>query len=150
MLIHSGDISLNAGPVYNKKSLDSNEWNVFKSKGIHLIHLNVDIPLSKNDEIRCIAERANAAVIGIAKSKLDQSEIQIDNYYLLQCDRNRNSGDVACYRRNDSSYVQKDFFPNGIENIFFEILFPKTKPITVGILYRPPSQTNFLEVLKIM
>ena len=35
----SGDISLNPGPVYNNESLDSNEWNVFKSKRIHLIHL---------------------------------------------------------------------------------------------------------------
>ena len=75
--------------------------------------------------MRCIAERANAAVIGITKSKFDQSifqsEIQIDNYYLLQCDRNRNSGDVACSIRGDISYAQKDFFPNGIENIFLEI-----------------------------
>ena len=31
--------------------------------------------------------------------------------------------------------------------MFFEILFPKTTPITVGIMYRPPSQTNFLEIL---
>ena len=43
--------------------------------------------------------------------------------------------------------MQKDFFPNVIENIFFEILLPKTSPITVGIMYRPPSQTNFLEIL---
>ena len=43
--------------------------------------------------------------------------------------------------------MQKDFLPNVIENIFFEILLPKTTPITVGIIYRPPSQTNFLEIL---
>ena len=45
------------------------------------------------------------------------------------------------------SYVQKNFFPNVIKNIFFKILLPKTTPITVGIMYRPPSQTNFLEIL---
>ena len=43
--------------------------------------------------------------------------------------------------------MQKDFFPNVIGSIFFEILLPKTTPITVGIMYRPPSQTNFLEIL---
>ena len=43
--------------------------------------------------------------------------------------------------------MQKDFFPNVIENIFFEILLPKTSPIPVGIMYRPSSQTNFLEIL---
>ena len=151
LLILSGDISLNPEPFSNNQSLHSNEWNVFRSKGIHLIHLNVNSLLPKIDEIRYIAERTKAAVIGITESKLDesifQSEIQIDNYDLLQCDRNRNGGGVACYIRSDISYVQKDFFPNVIENIFFEILLPKTSPITVGIMYRPPSQTNFLEIL---
>ena len=151
MLLLSGDISLNPGPVYNNQSLHSNEWDVFRSKGIYLIHLNVDILLPKIDEIRYIAERTKAAVIGITESKLDesifQSEIQIDNYDLLRCDRNRNGGGVARYIRSDISYVRKDFFPNVVENIFFEILLPKTSLITVGIMYGPPSQTNFLEIL---
>ena len=34
-----------------------------------------------------------------------------------------------------------------IKNIFFETLLPKTTPVTVGIMYRPPKQTNFLEIL---
>ena len=97
---------------------------------IHLTHLNVNSLLRKIDEIRYIAERTKAAVIGITESKLDesifQSEIQIDNYDLLRCDRNRNGGGVECYIRSDISYVQKQFFPNVIENIFFEILLPKT------------------------
>ena len=41
--------------------------------------------------------------------------------------------------------LEKDFFPEEIENIFFEILLPKTKPITVGIIYRPPKENNFLQ-----
>ena len=41
--------------------------------------------------------------------------------------------------------LEKDFFPEEIENIFFEILLPKTKPITVGIIYRPPNENNFLQ-----
>ena len=45
--------------------------------------------------------------------------------------------------------MQNDFFLNVIENIFFEILFPKTTPITVGIMYVPLNQTNFLEILNI-
>ena len=34
-----------------------------------------------------------------------------------------------------------------MEKIFFEIILPKTTSIIVGIMYRPPSQTNFLEIL---
>ena len=39
------------------------------------------------------------------------------------------------------------YFSEEIENIFFEILLPKTKPIMVGIIYISPSQNNFLEIL---
>ena len=73
LLLLSGDISLNPAPAYNNQSLHSNEWNVFRSKGIHLIHLNVNSLLPKIDEIRYIAERAKAAVIAITESKLDES-----------------------------------------------------------------------------
>ena len=52
LLILSGDISLNPGPAYNSQSSCSNEWNVLKAKGIHLIHLNVNSFLPKTDEIR--------------------------------------------------------------------------------------------------
>ena len=82
-MILSGDITLNPGPVYNNESLESNKWNVFKSKGIHLIHLNINSLLLKIDKIRYITERTNAAEIGITESKLDESiiqlNIQIDN-----------------------------------------------------------------------
>ena len=48
----------------------TNEWNVFRSKGIHLIHLNVNSLLPKINEIHYIAEGTKAAVIGITESKL--------------------------------------------------------------------------------
>ena len=107
--------------------------------------------LPKIDELRNIAKLSNAAVIGIGESKLDDSvlssEIHIDNYNTLRCDRNRHGGGVVCYIRNDLSYDVKSFFPPEIENIFFEILLPNTKPIIVGIIYRPPSQSEFLEII---
>ena len=91
MLVLSGDISVNTGPVYNSQSSCSNEWNVFKAKGIHLIHLNVNSLLPKIDEIQYITVHTNAAVIGISESKLDetisQSGIQMSNNELVRCDR---------------------------------------------------------------
>ena len=39
------------------------------------------------------------------------------------------------------------FFEREIKNIFNEILLPKTKPLIVGIIYRPPNQSNFLEII---
>ena len=32
-----------------------------------------------------------------------------------------------------------------IEGIFLDILLPKTEPIFLGIIYRPPNNINFLE-----
>ena len=32
-----------------------------------------------------------------------------------------------------------------IENIVLDILLPKSKPITVGIIYRPPNQVGFID-----
>ena len=74
-------------------------------------------------------------------------EIQISNYELLRCDRNRSGGSVACYIRSDIGYLQNHFFPREIENIFVEILLPKSKPLIVGIIYRPPKESEFLEII---
>ena len=78
--------------------------------------------LPKIDKLRNIAKLSNAAVIGINESKLD---------------------DI----RNDLRFDVKPFFPPEIGNVFFEILLPNTKPIVVGIIYRPPSQSEFLEII---
>ena len=148
MLVLSDGICLNPKPVYNSQPSCS---NVFKAKGIHLIHLNVNSLLPKIDKIWYIAAHANVSVTGISESKLHetifQPEIQISNYELLRCDRNRNSGGVTCLLEVISVTYKKHFFPREIENIFVEILLPKTKLLIVGIIYRPPNQSNFLEII---
>ena len=151
IIILSGDISLNPGSVYNHHPPNLKEWDKFKIKGLNLVHLNVNSLQPKIDERRYIVKLSNAALIGIRESKLDNcildSEIQIDNYQILRFDRNRESGGDACYVRNDLSYIEKDFFFEEIGKIFFGILLAKTKPITVGIIYRPPKQSNCLQTL---
>ena len=103
--------------------------------------------LPKIEELRYITKSTNAAVIGICESKLDTSvldpKITIDNYEILCCDRNRQGGSAACYVRNDLSYNTLSVFPREVENIFFEILLPNSKPITLGTIYCPPNQSNF-------
>ena len=106
--------------------------------------------MPKIDKLRCIATLTNAVVIRISELKLDDSmltsEIQIDEYDLLHCDRNRHGAGVACYIRNDLSYNVKSYFQKDIKNTFFELLFPNTKPIVEGTIYHPPNQTNFIEI----
>ena len=84
------------------------EWNIFKSRRLHFIHLSINSLLLKIEELPIIARSTNAAIIGIGESKLDESisepEIQIDDYKILRCDRSRHAGGAACYIRNDLSY----------------------------------------------
>ena len=113
ILILSGNISSNPGPVYNH-----HPWNL--KIGIYLKYIfkkNIfkrnSPPSSKCHELRYIAKLSNAAVIGITESKLDNwildLKIEIDNYQILLCDRNRKRGGVARYIGNALSYMGKDF-----------------------------------------
>ena len=76
LLLLSGDISLNPGPFHNLQPLDQNEWNIFKHRGLHFLHLNINSLLPKIDELRHIARLTNAAAIGIPESKLDDSVLK--------------------------------------------------------------------------
>ena len=109
--------------------------------------------LPKIDKLRLIAKNSNAAIIGITESKLDKTvldnEVKIDDYELKRSDRSRQGGGVACYIRKDLSFnSREDFAPTpDLENIFFDLLLPKSKPVLVGILYRPPNSSGFLKKL---
>ena len=113
--------------------------------------MNINSLLPKIDELREIVKISNLTVTGITKTKLDNSisdsEISIDGYCAIRRDRNRKGGGVICYVANEICYNTKNCISNKIENIFIELLIPKTKPITVGIVYKPPDQTRFLEIL---
>ena len=91
-------------------------------------------------------------MIGISESKLDSTvldlEIYIENYEILRFDRNRHGGGVACYIRSEISYKLSYLLPNEIENFTFDILMPHTKPITIGIIYRPPNQSKLLDIFE--
>ena len=123
LLILSGNISLNPGPFSNPQLFKEEEWRAFSNRGLHLIHLNINSLLPKIDELRDIAKRTKATVIGISESKLDNtglikldSEIYIENHEILRFDRNQRRGGVASH------------LPNEIENITFKVL---AKPITI-------------------
>ena len=124
LLLLSGDITLNPGSFHNLQPLDHDEWNIFKNRGLHLFHLNINSLLPKINELRHIARLTNAAVIGISESKLDDSvptsEIQINENDLLCCDRDRHGGGggVACFI-SEIILVMLNHISRKTENIFF-------------------------------
>ena len=67
------DIGLNSGPVCKHELLNTTEWDIFKTKSLYLMYLNINSLLLKIDELRHMARLSNAAVIGISQSKLDKS-----------------------------------------------------------------------------
>ena len=93
LLFLSGDISLIPSFVLQDTMQCWNEWNIFKNRGLHFIHLNIDSFLSKLEEFHYIAKSTNAPIIGICKSKVValvlDPEISINNYKILRSDQNR-------------------------------------------------------------
>ena len=148
LLLLLGDTSLISGPFSNPQLFKEEEWQAFSNRGLHFIHLNINSLLPKIDELRDIAKRTKDNAIGISESKLDGTvldpEIYTDNYEIPHFNRNQQGGGVACY----ISYKLYSFLPNETENITFNILMPHTKPITVGIIYRPPNQSKFLDIFE--
>ena len=119
-------------------------------KGLHFLHINVNGLLPKIDEIRFIAKKSKATVIGINETRLDGTifgaEIYIEDYNIVRCDRDKKDGGVTCYIEHDICFSTKNILSKNIEVIFVDLLPPKTKPISVGIVYRPPKDTNFLQL----
>ena len=58
---------------------------------------------------------------------------------MVRHDRDRHGGGVCCYVRNDIAFTARpDLNILNDEIVFIELLLPKTKPIIVGTMYRPP------------
>ena len=134
-------------------SASDDHFQCFVNKGLNFIHLNVRSILPKLSELKLIAMNTNAAVICLSETWLDSSvsdaEIHIDNYSVVRRDRDRHGGGVCCYIRNNIAFTTRlDLNVFNDEIIFIELLLPKTKPIIVGTLYRPPKQSNFIDHLE--
>ena len=72
ILLLPSDVSLNPGPNRTNHQLTEN-LKVFKNRGLHFIHLNINSLLSKIDELRELVRASNTTVVGITESKLDDS-----------------------------------------------------------------------------
>ena len=119
---------------------------------MHFIHLNINSILPKIYEIRYIAKLTNATVTGLSETKLDNavlsSELEIEGYDLVRSDRSRRGRGAAYFVKNSISYNRKPNFYINTESIFIEIFLPKSKPVLIGILYRPPDKYAFANCLE--
>ena len=133
--------------------VDPSIFDCFKTRGLHFLHLNARSLLPHLEELKLIAHKSNAAVIGISETWLDDSvsdtEVSIPNYIILRCDRNRNGGGACMFIRSDIAFNPRlDLHKDGIEMVYADLLLPKSRPILVGVGYRPPKKSTFFEQLE--
>ena len=57
LLLLSGDVSLNPGPVQISPALSVNIWEPLNKKGLHFLHININSLLPKINELKCIANK---------------------------------------------------------------------------------------------
>ena len=102
-------------------------FDCFKRRGLHLLHVNCRSILRKIDELCIIAKSSNAAAIGVSETWIDStvpdSEICIENYSILGCDRDRHGGGVCLYIRKDlACNPRSDLHSDQLESIWCEII----------------------------
>ena len=99
------------------------DWQHFKRRGIHFLHININIITTKIDKLRYIAQKSEASVIGISESKINKSvlngEIQIYGYEIEREDHNRHGSDVVCYIKNTLNYNTREDFGDTKEKLIF-------------------------------
>lgn len=156
------DLDLNVSDNTQARSPDVDEpspvnsekkYECFKKKGLHFIHINARSLLNKLSELSIMASSSKSAIIAVSETWFDPSmtsaETSIDGYNLERRDRNRHGGGVCLYIRDDLTYnLRPDLCKPSQESIWVDILLQKTKPITVGCVYRPPDQSNFLDTFQ--
>ena len=108
------------------------------------------------DESVCTLRRRRgikSCKIYISETWLDDSvfdsELSILNYNIYRRDRNRHGGGVCLYIRSDIAFnTREDLQHQDLESLWIELLLPKTKPILLAAIYRPPKQNDFYTILE--
>lgn len=123
------------------------------ARGLHLLHLNVRSLLPKITEIRHLSKNSKVGILCFTETWLDDSvkdaEIELDNYLIVRRDRNRKGGGVCIYVRADIGFNHRtDLHSDQIEALWLDIQLPLSKPILIGVCYRPPDQSQFYELLE--
>ena len=140
-----------------KVELHPDLLDVLKTRGLKIAHLNIRSLPKKIDELRLFLRRCRD--IGILplnetwlNDQLPSDEVAIPGFNLFRRDRSssRNGGGVAIYISDKIPAVRRCHLEDMVlENLWLELLFPKSKRILLGTCYRPPDDSQFLEIFKL-
>ena len=126
-----------------------NEWPLKKNKldtlkGFRIAHLNITSIPKYIEQLRLYLSNKPVDVFTINETRLDESisnvEVNIQGYNLWRKDKCKYGGGVAIYTRDILNVREmSSFVPENTEAVCLEIIKPKTQPILITTVYRPPS-----------
>ena len=146
----SSSCSLSASyPLEPARSLTPTTFlfNDLKSPSIHIAHLNVRSLLPIIDDVHSLIVSEKIDILALSETWLDDtitdSEICLDNYYIVRKDRNRRGGGVAFFVSNHLRCKPcYDLCISNIESVWIE-LFPGSKrSMLLCCTYKSPSTSN--------
>ena len=124
---------------------------ICKERGLKLFHQNVCGLVRVHDQLKILLHEVQSIdLFGVSESHLkpeiSNAELRIPGYELHRLDRkNGPGGGVAVYvKENMSSDRRHDLEVEGIECRWLEINVRNSKSLLVGILYRPPDTSSYL------
>ena len=132
---------------------NTDDFECFRKKGLHFVHANARSIFHKMSELKLIAKQTNAAVIAITETWLDGSytdaSVSIEGYNIIRRDRLGHAGGVCAYIRENLAFnTRPDLNNNDLEDLWFEILLPKSKPLYIGVCYRTSNNNKYLDCLE--
>ena len=152
ILLMSGDISLNPGPNHKPGSIKDLQ-RLTRSRGLNILHQNICvIPAHKAllEELISCQGCEQAHIIGISETHLNKhildGEIEMEGFHTERKDRHSSKGGgIFVYVSQPLVFHRRlDLEADGIECIWMEVLFKKSKPLLVGQVYRPPNTSDYL------
>ena len=106
--LNSSEQGPNTDTLTPPSQADDDLFRCFWKRGLHFIHVNPRSLLPKLDELRLIATRTNAVVMGVTETWLDSSvedaEVEIQGSIIQRQDKQRSGGGVCIYVHNDIAF----------------------------------------------
>jgi cellulose biosynthesis protein BcsQ len=115
-------------------------------KGFRVGHLNITSLVKHVDELRVYMRDEPFDILSINESRLDSNiardTVGIQGYDMVDKHRNLEGGGVALYYRNTLNVINRtDLVPAEVEVVCLEVIKPKSKPMFVVSVYRPPNSS---------
>ena len=145
LVLLSGDVSLNPGPVNGLNG-------VVKLRGLKFIHQNVQSLGDKIDQLRLLLQELHSGIQIITLSETwikpdrNDSEYELPGYRLFRKDRKGNHGGVAVFVHDALVATRRDDLElDTVEGMWLEIAVPKSRSFLVGNFYRPDRTSSYYD-----